>query len=429
MSTPKSSGSDLGRSASVYLIASIMNAAVPLLLLPILTRELGPAEYGRVAMFQTVVAATGTLTGLNTHGAVLRKSFDGQSEQRFASYVFACVSILVLSTLVALACVLTIGGVGAGLLGIEVPWMAMAVICSAATFLGQLRLGQWQVRDRAVRFGIYQVGQTLLILVLSVVAVVCLRLGALGRVGAQTLVLLIFGAFSFASLSRDGLVRVGRVYLEDVRDALRFGVPLVPHFAGHFLLTAADRVVIVGALGVDRAGVYMVYVQIASGLGMVFTSFNSAFAPWLFSRLSERDDDVDRRVVRFVYAGICGCILLGVLYGLPGSLLVGWIAGSEFGGEPLLMVLLAMGQAFAGAYLMVTNFIFFSKKTGRLSAVTLVFGAGNVVASYLLVNAFGLTGAAAALAVSMFLRFCVAWMVAMRAHPMPWSSWGRGDVS
>ncbi|MGJ3660750.1 oligosaccharide flippase family protein, partial [Shigella boydii] len=43
------------KNSSIYLISNIFNALIPFILLPILTRNLTPYEYGQIAMFQTLV--------------------------------------------------------------------------------------------------------------------------------------------------------------------------------------------------------------------------------------------------------------------------------------------------------------------------------------------------------------------------------------
>ena len=70
-----SSVGNLAKGAGVYVIASIINAAVPFLLLPVLTRYLSPAEYGEVALFNVWVSLAGALCGLSVHAAANRKYF------------------------------------------------------------------------------------------------------------------------------------------------------------------------------------------------------------------------------------------------------------------------------------------------------------------------------------------------------------------
>ena len=62
--------SKLFGNAAIYLGANILNAGIPFLLLPILTRVLTPADYGTVAMFGIVLSVLGAFTGLSVHGAI-----------------------------------------------------------------------------------------------------------------------------------------------------------------------------------------------------------------------------------------------------------------------------------------------------------------------------------------------------------------------
>ncbi|HVL01538.1 MAG TPA: oligosaccharide flippase family protein, partial [Dongiaceae bacterium] len=92
--------SSLVSGVGIYLIASVINAAIPFLLLPVLTRYLEPAEYGEVAVFQVWVSMIGALCGLSVHGAAGRKyyDFDEGSENHLGEFIVACVCLLVLST-------------------------------------------------------------------------------------------------------------------------------------------------------------------------------------------------------------------------------------------------------------------------------------------------------------------------------------------
>ena len=63
----------------IYLFSNVLNASIPLLLLPILTRYLSPSDYGVVAMFQMVLAVFGALAGLSVFGAANRQYYESKS--------------------------------------------------------------------------------------------------------------------------------------------------------------------------------------------------------------------------------------------------------------------------------------------------------------------------------------------------------------
>ena len=57
-------------SGAIYAAANIASAGVPFLLLPLLTRVLGPVEYGHVVSFTLLVTLCLTVAGLNAHAAL-----------------------------------------------------------------------------------------------------------------------------------------------------------------------------------------------------------------------------------------------------------------------------------------------------------------------------------------------------------------------
>src|SRR5690606_41322800 len=71
-------------------------------------------------------------------------------------------------------------------------------------------------------------------------------------------------------------------------------------------------------------------------------------------------------------------------------------------------------------YLMVTNYIFYSRRTGLLSAATITSGLINLLLLVLLIKLLGLSGAAISFTIAMGVRFLLTWWVAQKRHPMPW---------
>jgi O-antigen/teichoic acid export membrane protein len=406
--------------SAIYLASNVCNAAIPFLLLPVLTRYLDATQYGQVTMFQTLVGALTAFVGLNVVGAANRKVFDHDlAREDLALFIGTCLQILLASTVVAMLVLVVFRQSLAAWLGIDVAWVVAAVLVSAATFMVNLRLGQWQVAGEPRKYGALQVGQTLANMGLSLLFVVVFLLGATGRIGAQVLVVPAFALLALALLHRDRLLAFAW-RPADLREALGFGVPLVPHIAGLFVLTAADRLVINRELGLAPAGIYMVAVQITMSMAIVFDAINRAYVPWLFERLRRDDAEEKRRIVRWTYVGFAAALAMAGIAFLIGPPITALLAGEEFRPAGALVGWLALGQAFAGMYLMVTNYIFYSKRTGLLSLASLASGGLNVLLLLVLVPRHGLPGAAWAFAIAMAARFLLTWAVAQKRHPMPW---------
>ncbi|WP_240309873.1 lipopolysaccharide biosynthesis protein [Vibrio cholerae] len=418
---PYSKNMSLAKNSLVYLLSNIINASIPFLLLPILTRVLSPTEYGQIAMFQTLVAGLAAFIGLNAVGAANRKYYDDDNNlYELSQYNGTCLHILLGSTLVIIGIVAVFSEQLSEFLSIPISWIYSAVLFSALSFVINLRLGQWQVRGEALKFGALQIGNSLFNMFFSLLLVITLHHGAQGRVDAQLVVAVLFAVLALLILAKDKLICLFCWRTDHLKQALQFGVPLIPHIFGFFLLSAVDRFVINQKLGLDQAGIYMVAVQLSMVFNILFDAINKAYVPWLFDIL-KRDILAEKwKVVKYTYFYFLLLLLLASISFLIGPWALLLIAGEKYRAAGEVIGWLCLGQIFGGMYLMVTNYIFYSKNTGKLSVITMFSGGLNVLILFLMVPKYGVLGAAWAFALAKLIQFTVTWWLSNSVLAMPW---------
>ncbi|MFU1505712.1 lipopolysaccharide biosynthesis protein [Aeromonas veronii] len=408
------------RNSTIYLASNILNALVPFLLLPILTRYLTPDEYGQIAMLQTLITGLAALTGLNAVGAANRKFYDKHDASALALFNGTCLHILLLSSLTLGVVCFFLSAELSQWLNIPTSWVYFALVISSANFIIQFRLGQWQIRERAVSFGVMQVSQSVLVLILSLVLIIGYQQGAAGRVDALMATSVVYAGLGLLLLYRDRLLVLLPLKKAFFKEVLSFGVPLVPHVVGIFLLSSIDRFFINRQLGVAEAGIYMLAVQLSLGMAVVFDAINKALVPWLFRTLSDNNPHQLQRLVKFTYFFFAIVAGLGGASFIVGPWVVTWIAGPEYQRATTVIGWLCLGQAFGGMYLMVTNYIFYAKRTGALSIVTISTGLLNIALLVYLIEHMGIVGVAMAFAISMCIRFFATWWLASRVNAVSW---------
>lgn len=417
----KSNNGSLLFGTVVYLGANTLHAVIPFALLPILTRYLTPQEYGEVAMFQTLLGALAAFVGLSVRGTAVRKFYDDEvTSDELANYIGACLQILLcMSILVALGLGIFSPRISRWV-GLDPKWVNLAIVATTANSIIQLRFGQWQVRKQAFKYGLFQISRSALDFVLSIGFVIILVMGAEGRNLAQVVGACVFASLSLYSLYRSRLLVVRCWRPDYFSEIFRFGLPLVPHVAGTFLLLAVDRFVISSMLGLEEAGIYMVAAQISMAFSLGFDALNKAFVPWLFERLKRNDMAEKVQIVRYTYCWFAFILCGALSFFFAGPILIKILAGAEYAAAGDVVGWLVLGQVFGGMYLMVTNYIFYARRTGRLAIVTITSGLFNFALLYLFVSYFGLQGAAYAFCISMGLRFLLTWCAAQKSFPMPW---------
>lgn len=402
-----------------------MNASIPFILLPILTRYLTPDEYGQVAMFQVLTAGLLGFIGVNTVGAAARKYFDDSNIEEVKIYNFNCFYILLFSSII---CLIVIGMFGkhiAQQLSIPLIWLYWAVLFCVATFIIQFRLTQWQVRELPKKYGVLQVSLSLTNFLLALLFVIFLLKGAEGRVLSLILSVFMLSVISLFSLYKEQVIEFSKINIKYIKESLIFGFPLIPHIFGTFLLTSMDRVFITKDVGLEEAGIYMLAFQLSMGLQVVFDAINKAYTPFLYKKLKENEWMEKRKLVINTYKYFIFLIFVMIFGFYIGPFLITLLASSSYHEATTVIGFLIMGQVFSGMYLMVTNYIFYSKQTFSLSLVTISSGLINMALLFLLIPSYGMVGAAYSFSIAMFIRFLLTWFVAYKKIDMPWFSLGK----
>lgn len=413
----------LARHILSYGTYNAVNAAVPFFLIPVLTTYLSPEEYGLLSLAQLLMTLTLPLVVMNTHGLFVIEC-TRSSQRDLLGLVSAMVWLPVLGCALVGAVFWVFLGPLALLfklpesLVVAIPFFCLAQ--SVPTLVPVI----FQARQESGRYGAFKIALSLVNLALSIGLVVALVMGWQGRLWGIVGANLAFTVFGLLILWRQCLLRL-ELSAPHARAALRFGLPLIPHTLAGILLAMADRVFLANLVSPAEAGVYSVAYQLASGLSILLSSINQAWAPHLFDRLNQNPGSDEKRAlvlttyrIMLLMAGMTLAFVAAVnpLYDL--------FIGAEFHSGKAVAMVLAGAFCLQGGYFMVTNYIFYSKKTHLLSAVTVTCLGVSLAGNVLLTPILGAVGAALTMVIVWGSMFALTWSRASRAFPMPWHSRG-----
>jgi len=336
--------SSLFRASGIYTITSIINAGIPFLLLPILTRYLSPEDYGIVTMFSLLVSIFGVFTGLSVHGAINRVYFE--KGINFKEYVANCIFILFFSSVLTFIVVFSIKSFISNISGVLENWVLIAVILSFFQFLFLSNLVIYQARMKVKEYAILKIGKSLLNVLFTILFVVIIGFKWEGRLLAQFLAVFIFGIFSFIIIYKYWTEwNINKNY---IKHALKFGVPLIPHTIGGMLIVATDRFIITNMLGLKEAGIYTVALQIGMIIQLLADSFTRAYAPWLFEKLNQNDFNTKIKIVKFTYLYFFAIIMFALILGISAPFLMKLLVGKSFYESSSVVLWIALGELLMG---------------------------------------------------------------------------------
>lgn len=411
----------LGRQSVAYGLASMVGPGTGLLLLPLYTRYLSPADYGLIALLEIVALLLATVFSLGMTAMVPFYFVDEPDpacrRRRVGSLLIGVTAVNIVLT----ALVVAVGPQLVGLLLPSVPFTPFVPILALTALLEPYWIvtgAILQIQERAGRYSALSSARVVLSMALRVTAVVVFEGGVIGFILAN----LATAAVTMAAVLP--LLRSEATLAFDLRDltrALRVGGPTVPNNLLSYGFRAIDRVVMDRFVTREQIGIYYLALRLADVLRLAADVFISAWRPVFFKEAGDPRFAavVVPDVIRLVSVVFVAVFLVVSLFAREA---VVWLLAPGFEGAAAFVPVLLAAMAIKGLYAFPYLVIWYRKRTAYVPVLTLIALLVSVGANLLLTPHFGTWGIATALVLSWSVLFGLVLAVALRWYPLvyPW---------
>lgn len=397
-----------------YAFANSIEALVPFLLAPILTRMLDPTGYGIWVLFVTYATFMRPIVGLTTQDAIRMRFYDFDQNQLDRFTHTALFVMLVLAIFVS-AMTFVFGEVLAAATKFPQSWLVSVVVAAFLyeVFYTVLALQQFQNRRKA--FLATQVAQAVLSMIFIVAFLLAgwdwrgVVLGRMLSMGIATLFSLRSLGFTMGSLIR---IPPRSFY----RNIASFGVVYWPAGAVVMAMATADKVIAAHYLGVEASAMYGVAALFASAFWIVNYSFVMAWTPWLFRKLGTADENGLQEVVSvsalyFVLAAVAA----GSFY-LFALLVAPILLGETFHTAIPLLKYIMLAIVLQGYFMHNMKFLHFDKRIEIMSALSVLTIGLNIWLSILWAQDAGIRGIMLATVFSFATAFIISGVFVMARY-------------
>jgi O-antigen/teichoic acid export membrane protein len=409
----------LFKDSFIYVFTDVINKSIPFILLPFLTYYLTPEDYGIIATFNSLVAVTSIFIGLSIQGAI-SVNYYKLNKKELAQYVGNVIYILLVSFLFVSLIIIIFNNYLSKKIDLPFNWLIIAVTMSFTSFFVILNLSLWLVEQKPKYYGSFQIGETIIKLGLSLYFIIVLTMSWEGR---------IYGVFIGGSIT--ALTSIYLLYKRNyldftfrkdyIKDALSFGIPLIPHQLSFWLRSGAIIFILAYIVGKKETGLYNIGSQFVIPISVLTAAFNKAWAPYLYRKLSKNPTlNTKHKIIKFTYLYFVGILILAYIITLVVPFLINLLLEKSFSESYVYVKYLAFAAAFQGMYFMVVNYIFFEKKTKYLAYITFFSSIINVSLAYYLITKNGAIGAAQAYLATSILTFFLVWYYSNKIYKMPW---------
>jgi len=391
----------LSKNILIYGGTNALKSLVPLFMLPILTTHLTLEDFGILSIVETTILFLTPFILLNINAAINVEYFQLEHFE-LKKYITNALFLSTISFFLIIVLVTILQKSLINFLHLDSTIVVWIVVFALLRVISSVVLGLYQSRQESVKFATFTLIQTAFDFLLSYIFVVIYQYGYLGRLAGMYSVYAIFSIIGIYLLFK--MDYIGKVTFKYTKDILHFGLPLIPHAVSGTVMAMSDRYFISYFEGNAQVGLYTVAYQISALMLLVGMSVNQAWSPMFFRFLKEKKIYQVKKVTLllflfFIIVAICVYLLKDMLF----SIFVDasfYIAKEYFGW-------LLLGFIFQSFYFLVTNFLFFEKKTKLLASITLIGATLNIILNYILIKEFGTIGVAYATAITWFLFFMI----------------------
>jgi O-antigen/teichoic acid export membrane protein len=406
--------------AAVYGLAGLLVQAGGLVLLPLYTHYLTPADYGVLEVLNRLAETVGTCLMFGGLRQALLTFYQQSPDEADRRQVVATMfGLLGTTILLGGGLMLTLAGLLSGLLNqfmhanespINAGLLRLALLAVLLEPFVQTPLTLLQARVESVRFVFVNICQFFSRIALCVLFVKYLHGGVVGALASSVVVRLLFGlVLCLRELGRSP----ARPDLCKLRGLLGFALPLVPGGLCFFLLHHGDRFFLLRCCDLQDVGTYALGYKLAQAAGMF--GLTPLFMVWTSQMYKAAQVDNAPAVFGAAITRILAAYLLTALpLALFQDEVVQLLGGAAYARASAVVAPVLLAYFFQAAASLMDAGLYVRHRTGLKLGVTLATTTVMLLLYALLVPTYGSMGAALATLMGFaFLAVCT-WAVSRR---------------
>lgn len=407
-------------SGGTYLSFSVLNRAMPFLLLPLLTRYISPEGYGTITVVALVTSIGMPIIGLCSN-TVLNQRYFRLSKQERALFLNDCYKVISGNTLLVLFLSVPFAASILSYLKISTSWFQVGVLCAAAGMVATLTTTLMQLRKQPVRYGVFQLVSSILNVGLTLVLVVLVEMSWEGRVLSIFLAYMITACLAVVLNILNDDVNIAQLSTSThIKEIVRLGSILVPSTISGWVIVMSDRMFLTSMTTLEVVGIYAVGVMVAQITDIVLAALSRACQPYFFEFGASTDQQQKVRIVQGMYLYMLISLLTALMVTISAPLIMTVMVDERFHSGVLVIGWMSLSYAFYNIGTAFMNLLLVVDKNSITTYVSFIVFLLSLIGNYFLISAFGMVGAAMASTISAFVFMILLAISSNRYNKLPW---------
>lgn len=219
--------------------------------------------------------------------------------------------------------------------------------------------------------------------ILSIVLVVLMRDKAYAKVLGIGIVTVIIGGICCFDFVGNSKKLFNKVYW---RFALKYNLPMIPHFLSTVVLGQLDRIMIKSMCGSSQAGIYSVAYSSANVINILNSALHASYNPWLLQRIKSKKYKGINTVVNVIL--LCYMMILWIMILFAPEIIM-IMAPPEYYEGVYVIPPVASSMFFMLIFNIISPLEQYSLKTKFIAAASTGAAVANIGLNYICIQRFG----------------------------------------
>jgi O-antigen/teichoic acid export membrane protein len=392
------------KSSSIYLLTSIINRAIPFLLLPFLTKYLSPEEYGIVTIITIIISFSYPLMNMSGNLLIAKNYFVNKDQiKAINSNHFI---IVILSFFVLLVTYTLLTQVFNVKFDVPYYWIVIVLFVGIFNSVNLNYITILRCSNRVYKYGQYEILKSVVNVGVSILLVVSFKMSWQGRAWGIIVSLVMYGLLSFYRQKKEDVLDF-TFNKEVFKTNWKFVFPLIPLTLSNMVMNFSDRFFIKEIVGIKALGLYSVGYTLGMSILVYTESFSKAWQPWFFEKAKNFNEN-SRIIYKSVfYYFISLCVLPLVIFAGSKYVIYPYLINKQFAFSLNYVLGVAFAYSLQAIFIVLYSVLIWLDKTkiiGIASISTLVV---NLLLNFWLVKYFAAMGAVYATIATYFLMVLI----------------------
>ncbi len=374
------------RASVLFMICGLMQKGIAFLVVPVFTRLMPAEEYGQYSVFLSWYQIIMIFATLNMWNYLINNGMTKYGDDR-SNFIASLQGLSTAITIALFLIYIPLSSSWEKASGLSFPVMALMFIELLFMPSFEYYCAVKRYDYKAEKVVLMTLFMTLLIPLISIPLILVSDdkgfAAIFGRVSAS---IVVYGIV-FVHLLRCNRSLYHKEYW---RYALKFNLPLIPHFLSLVVLQQSDRIMIERMCGGADAAIYSVAYQAATALQILNMAILNSFVPYTYKAIQNNEKEkVGKAALRLLIC-VGGLNAFAVLFA-PEIIYI--LAPEEYFDAVYVIPPVAMSNMFMFLFNLFANIEYYWGETRYVAIASLVSAVANIVLNYFMIKQYGFIAA------------------------------------